>query len=80
MKTTLDINDELFRQMRDIAQHDKVTLKSLVEQGLRLVIKSREAAPARKRAEPVVFKGRLGFTPEFEGKDWRAFKDEARRR
>jgi hypothetical protein len=80
MKTTLEINDELLRQVRDVVQHDGVTLKSLVEQGLRMVLKSRERSVMRKRIEPVVFRGKLGFMPEFEGKGWEAFKEEARRR
>lgn len=80
MKTTMEINDELMRQVRRIVQRDGVTLKSLVEQGLRLILKRQNVPPQRKRPQPVVFKGEPGFCPEFQGKDWAAFKEEARRR
>jgi len=78
MKIAIEINDELLRQARDVVQHDRVTLASLIEQGLRMVLKSRGASPVHRRTEPVVFHGKLGFTPEFEGKKWGAFKEDVR--
>lgn len=43
MKTTLDIQDSLLDQVRQIAVRDGETLRSLVEQGLRKVVAERSA-------------------------------------
>ncbi len=42
MKTTMDIPDPLFRQAKALASAEKRTLRSLVEEGLRIVIGDRQ--------------------------------------
>lgn len=44
MKTTIEINDELFRSARRHAADTGTTLRALVEEGLRSVL-ARESAP-----------------------------------
>ncbi len=79
MKTTIEINDELLRQARLRGIREGVTLRSLVERGLSLVLGRNEPVRARK-IELRVFSGATGFTPEFEGADWASLKEESRRR
>lgn len=73
MKTTIDISDPLFNEVRELAVREGETFRSLVEQGLRLVVEER-------RAHYRVFKlrdasaGHGGMTPEFENatpEQWR---------
>lgn len=47
MKTTVDISDALFEQARAQAKARGVTLRALVESGLRLVLTQSKAAPQR---------------------------------
>jgi len=44
MKTTIDIADALFLEARRVAERDRTTFRSLVEQGLRLALDSRKKA------------------------------------
>jgi hypothetical protein len=54
MKTTVDIADELIAQARRIQKRDDVTLRSLIEDGLRAVIEKRAKPPKPYKWEPVV--------------------------
>lgn len=42
MKTTIDIADDLIERARVVQKRDEVTLRSLVEEGLRLVLDRQE--------------------------------------
>ncbi|MEV5711127.1 type II toxin-antitoxin system VapB family antitoxin [Actinoallomurus sp. NPDC052274] len=42
MKTTVDISDDLLREARRVAREEGVTLKSMIEEGLRAVLARRE--------------------------------------
>ncbi|MGH9535531.1 MAG: hypothetical protein ACRD2E_11810 [Terriglobales bacterium] len=68
MKTTVEISDTLLRQAKRLAAAEKMTLRELIEQGLRREIEDR---PSRRpfKLRPVVFRGQ-GMTPEFEGASW----------
>lgn len=44
MKTTIDINDELFRSARQLADETGTTFRALVEEGLRQVLSSAHPA------------------------------------
>lgn len=68
MKTTIEISDALFRQARKLAAREGVTLRSLVEEGLRRVLDGR-AAPPPAPFHPVVFGGD-GFTEEAGDGRW----------
>lgn len=43
MKTTIDISDSLLKEARELALKRKVTLRALVEQGLKDVIASQNS-------------------------------------
>ena len=66
MKTTLDISDGLLIEAKAIAQRDGTTMRSLVEEGLRVILASRKKAPKpfKLRDGSVGRKGDLGLTPE----------------
>lgn len=73
MKTTIDIADPLFEQVKHLAAKRGTTMKALVEQGLRTVLaeKPREAA---FKFKPVTFKGD-GLQPGVELTDWAHIRD-----
>lgn len=53
MKTTIDIADELLDQAKAVAQRDHTTLKSITEQGLRMVLAQKRRRP-RFKFMPIV--------------------------
>lgn len=64
MKTTLELSDDLIARSRRIQKRDGVTLKAMVEEGLRLAIEKR-STPATYVFQPV-FGGRGWLTDEAE--------------
>lgn len=56
MRTTLDLDDNLLRQARQLAKEQSRTLTSVVEDGLRAVV-TRPAAPVLFTFRPVVIDG-----------------------
>ncbi len=74
MKTSLDISDHLFQQVKRLAHSSNVTVRALVEEGLRRVLEDRETRPAVK-PKLLVFKGD-GLTDEFVGASWSKVRDE----
>ncbi len=74
MKTTVELPDDLLERSKAVARRENSTLKALIEEGLRLVLRSR----SRKRAEPFAvqpFQGD-GLTPEFNGAPRDKVRDE----
>jgi hypothetical protein len=68
MKTTLEISDPLLDDARKLATRDGITLRALVERGLRLAVeesKRREGFRLRDGS----FKGE-GLQPEFADAGW----------
>lgn len=75
MKTTLDISDNLLSHAKQLAHEQKVTLRSLVEEGLAKTL--REHAQRQKQdIQPVVFSGK-GLNPDFQGKSWQTIRNAA---
>lgn len=68
MKTTVDIADALLAEAKRRAAADKITLRELVEQGLRRVLDER-AKPKPFRWRHLVYRGD-GMSPEFENAPW----------
>jgi predicted transcriptional regulator len=72
MKTTIELPDALFKEARRYAEAHHVTMKTLVEQGLRRVLAEREqAAPFKLRDGS--FDGGSGMSPEL--KSWEQIRD-----
>jgi hypothetical protein len=61
MKTTLNINDRLLADAKTLAAQQRTTLTRLIEEGLKLRLRSPVAAVQRNKAQLPVFKGRGGL-------------------
>jgi hypothetical protein len=74
MKTTIEIPDELFGQVRRVAQQEGASLRALVEEGLQRSLEARRQAVRRQFDFPVY--GGSGVTHEFQGASWNRIRDE----
>jgi len=73
MKTTIEISDPLLREARKLAKREGVTLRALVERGLRLVVaETKPAAPFKLRRAS--FKG-SGLQPGLRDASWDKLRD-----
>ena len=70
MKTTVDISDSLMAQAKSLAEKEGVTVRSLIEDGLRTVIAER-TQPRRKFRLKDGAVGGKGIRP---GLDWPAIR------
>ncbi len=80
MKTTIEVADDLFSRARAIAARDGDTLRTLIEEGLRLALAAREQRPQAAAFRIKTFGGkgsRAGLTPEFEHAGWERLRDAA---
>ena len=66
MKTTLDINDTLLTQAKSLAAEQRTTLTRLIEEGLALRLRVRQA-PSRKRTALPVYDGTGGLRAGLDG-------------
>jgi Bacterial antitoxin of type II TA system, VapB len=73
MKTTLEIADPLLREARKIAAAQHTTLRALVEEGLRNVLRQKKRK-SRFRLRDASFEGN-GLTPEFADAGWDRIRD-----
>ena len=75
MKTTVDISDPLLREARKVAAREGVTLRALIERGLRhAVAETKAAEPFRLRRAS--FKGK-GLQAEVRDASWDRLRDMA---
>jgi hypothetical protein len=74
MKTTIEIADDLLARAKQLGRREGKTLRAVVEDGLRQVLK-REGRGAAKRVKPVVFR-KGGLSREFADAPWTALRDE----
>jgi hypothetical protein len=74
MKTTVEISDALLREARKLAAREGLTLRTLVERGLRQVVgeSARGRAPFKLRSAG--FKGK-GLRPELDQAPWEKIRD-----
>ena len=73
MKTTVQIPDALFEEARKVAQRERITLKALVEEGLRRIIADRKRRDAF-RLRKASFKGN-GLQPDIRGASWEQIRE-----
>lgn len=74
MKTTVDISDGLLNEAKRAARKDKTTVRALIEEGLRLALKSRGAAKPFKLRDGS-FKGKgQGLHPDIKEGDWETIR------
>ncbi len=75
MKTTIDIADALYDEVRRVAHEEKSTVKALVEEGLRHTLAlHKQRTPFTLR--DATFKG-SGLQPEFSGASWDQIRNAA---
>lgn len=76
MKTTIDIADPILAEAKAVAIREKTTLRALIEEGLRLVLRGKRPMAAYKPRD-----GRFhgnGLTPEFEARGgWSKLREAA---
>ncbi|MBM3509723.1 MAG: DUF2191 domain-containing protein [Alphaproteobacteria bacterium] len=76
-KTTVDLAEPLLEEARRLAAREGVTLKAVIERGLRRVIADAAASgAARFRLRPASFKGK-GLQPDAHGATWAELRDRA---
>lgn len=75
MKTTIEISDPLLAQARRFAERKGLTLKAVLELGLRKVVSEKGAVPAFQLRD-ASFKGK-GLRPEFKNASWEAIREAA---
>ena len=73
MKTTIEISDPLLREARKLAERERVTLRALVERGLRRVVAETKTGRAFK-LRPASFKGR-GLQADLDDASWDKLRD-----
>jgi hypothetical protein len=74
MKTTIEIADDLFERAQRVARREKTTFRSLTEQGLRLVLREKQAKCGK--LPPLVTVRGEGLTEEFRGASWDRIRGE----
>jgi hypothetical protein len=57
MRTTVDLDDQLYRQAKHLAAERKQTLTAVLEEGLRYLIHGKVSQKTRKPFKLVTFKG-----------------------
>lgn len=75
MKTTVEISDPLLKEAKTVAARERTTLRTLVEEGLRAVLKARSKR-RRFRLRKASFAGK-GLQPELRGASWERIRERA---
>ncbi|MDP9082352.1 MAG: type II toxin-antitoxin system VapB family antitoxin [Pseudomonadota bacterium] len=68
MKTTIDIADDLLKRSQQLAKRKGSTLRAVLEEGLRLVLKDHRTRGSRPFRLPTF--GKDGLNAEFRDADW----------
>jgi hypothetical protein len=75
VKTTIEMADDLFKRAQLLARQEQTTFRCLTEQGLRLVLKSKQASKPRNLPSLVTVPGN-SLTDEFKCGGWEKIRDE----
>jgi len=68
MKTTIQIPDSLYDEVRKLAHRERTTMKAIVEKSLRRTVSERQHR-SRFRLRKATFKG-TGLQPHLAGTSW----------
>lgn len=74
MKTTVEIPDELLREVKQVALRKRTTVRALIEQGLRLVVRDRKGKAPGFTLRDARFTGD-GLLPGRSLEDWETIRD-----
>jgi len=75
MKTTVEIADALARDAKELAAREGTTLRELIENGLRAILREKRKKAAFQLRD-ASFRGK-GLQPEFRGADWERIREAA---
>jgi hypothetical protein len=75
MKTTVQIPDQLFEELRVLAHQEQISMKDLIQEGLRKVIAERKQ-PRPFRLRKATFKGN-GLQPSVRGMSWDEIREKS---
>jgi len=75
MKITIDISDSLLQEAKKLSVQGQITLRSLVEQGLREII-AKQNSDQNFKLRKAGFKGN-GLQDEFRGEGWQKIRSAA---
>jgi len=73
MKTTVDIPDDLFRKAKRVAAAEHTTLRALLEEGLRIVLRGRDERPGFRLRDASI--GGDGPAPGIVEGDWERIRE-----
>ena len=72
MKTTIDISDPLLKEAKKLSAQKQITLRTLVEQGLREII-SKQKPDHKFQLRKASYKGK-GLQDEFRDESWQKIR------
>ncbi|MEN8131366.1 MAG: DUF2191 domain-containing protein [Pseudomonadota bacterium] len=75
MKTTIDLSDELAKKAKAYAACKHITLRTVIEQGIRQVLRNDQSSPKFKLRDASV--GGNGLQKEYQGADWAKIREAA---
>ncbi|MYA37912.1 MAG: DUF2191 domain-containing protein [Gammaproteobacteria bacterium] len=73
MKTTIEITDDLAKAAKQHAARHDITLRSLIERGIRLAIRA-DSGSGKFRLRDASVSGK-GLQEQFRGADWGKIRD-----
>ncbi len=75
MKTTIEISDELAAQAKAFAARERLTLRAVIEQGIRRVLREARVTERFELRDASV--GGNGLQPDYGESDWARIRDAA---
>lgn len=73
MKTTVEISDDLLKRSQQVAKKEGTSLRALLEEGLRLALRSRQTRQRHQFQFPAFGKG--GLNEEFRDASWDTIRE-----
>lgn len=74
MKTTIEISDALLTEAKQLAARDGITLRALIESGLRHEVRERSGRTVRFKLRDASFAGK-GLHPDIDDLSWNEIRD-----